>query len=402
MTLDARRLKEDFPCLDQEIDDKPVVYLDNACMTVKPRCVMDAMNEYYNQYPGCAGRSVHSFANKVTEKMDEARMIVREFLNADDERECVFMKNTTEGINRISGGIGLEKGDRVLTTDKEHNSNLVPWHMQREWRGAVHQVVKTRDDNTFDIEAFKEMMGPDVKMVAMGHVANLDGVAIPAREIIEIAHDHGAMVMLDGAQSAPHQAVDVQDLDVDFFVFSVHKTVGPTGMGIMYGKMEYLKDLKPTTVGGETVQDTFLDHSVLRGPPYRCEAGLQDYGGIIGTGAALRYIMDVGRDSIHQWELHLNRIMTERLAGLDGFSIIGPRDPSLRTGIMSFNIADMLPSDIGTYLDEEYKVMVRAGRHCVHSWFNARGVDGSVRASVYLYNTEEDIKIFCDGVEELL
>jgi len=402
MTLDADTLKEDFPSLQQEIDGKPVVYLDNACMTLKPKKVIDAIVEYYTDYPGCAGRSIHSFATKITEKMEETRETVRKFLNASDARQCVFVKNTTEGINRVAWGLGLEKGDRVLTTDKEHNSNLVPWHMLQEKYQVVHDPVMTRKDNTFDLETFENMMGPDVKLVSMGHTSNLDGVTIPAEEIIKIAHDHGALVMLDGAQSAPHQPIDVQALDVDFFVFSVHKVVGPTGMGIMYGKQEHLKDLDPIMGGGETVQNTFLHESIFKDPPFRCEAGLQNYAGIIGTTAALNYVLDVGLEDIEVWERHLNEIMTNRLADMDGLRLIGPKDPALRSGIFSFNLEGLDPPDIGVFLDESRNIMIRTGMHCVHSWFNARNVMGSARASSYLYNTEEDVKIFCEGIEELL
>lgn len=400
--MDVERYRKDFPILQKDIGGMPVVYFDNACLTLKPQQVIDAMNDYYVNFPACGGRSVHKLSTKVTTRYEESRRVLRDFLNAAADKECIFTKNATEAMNIVANSLDLKKGDRVLTTDREHNSNLVPWHIARDRTGIKHEPVPSTEEFTFDLETYKEMMGKDVKIVSMVHTSNLDGYTTPAKDIIEVAHDHGALVMLDGAQSAPHKEVDVQDLDVDFYALSIHKCLGPSGVGALYGKYDLLKDMRPFIAGGDTVRMTTQERSMFLDPPGRFEAGLQNYSGIIGMAPALRYIMDVGKANIAEHEKRLNRIITDGLKDEAGLHIIGPKDPDLRGGIFSFNLDIVDPHDIAMILDETANILMRSGMHCVHSWFDKHKINGSARASVYLYNTEAEAKFFVEKVKDLI
>lgn len=399
--IDPGKVREDFTVLSREIEGRIPIYFDNACMTLKPKSVVDAITEYYNAFPGCGGRSAHSFALQVTMRYDETREKLMQFMNASRTEEMIFTRNATEAINLVANSIPwIGKDDLVLTTDKEHNSNLVPWHLSRKRRGTGHEVVPSNEDNTFNIETFKERMSRKVKLVSMVHTSNLDGVTNPARDIVEIAHDHGALVMFDGAQSAPHQNVDVQAMDVDFYALSIHKMMGPSGMGALYGKYELLEKMDPFLGGGDTVQQTSYTESNFLPPPERYEAGLQNYAGVIGTGAAVDYLLEIGMENIHAHEQKLNEYVSKGLLDL-GATIIGPDDPSQRSGIVSFNLPGLDPHDISMFVDDAVSVMIRSGMHCVHSWFTARNLKGSARASFYLYNTIEEAKVFLEAVEQL-
>ena len=370
-------------------------------MTLKPKLVINAMNEYYNEYPVCGGRSIHKMAKKVDEKVTQAREKFRKFLGASCPEEIIFTRNTTEGLNLVANSLDFKKGDIVLTTDREHNSNLIPWQVQAHKRGIKHIVVYSNPDNTFDLDAFSGLFDKhkNIRLVSMVHTANLDGYTIPAREIIKTSHDHGALVMLDGAQSAPHKHVDVKALDVDFFAISAHKMAGPTGVGVLYGKHHLLEEIAPFIVGGDTVSDTTYEGAKFLPPPEKFEAGLQDYAGIIGSGAAVDYTGSVGLSNIEEHEKRINTIITNGIKDMPGLRIIGPEDPNLRGGIISFTVK--LPKggdahDIALILDETENIEVRSGAFCVHSWFNYRKCEAAVRASLYLYNTEEEAKKFVD------
>ncbi len=399
--MDIQKIRSDFPALWKKWNGKYPIYFDNACMTLKPKQVMDAMNEYYNEYPVCGGRSIHKMAKKVDEKVTEAREKFRKFLGASCPEEIIFTRNTTEGLNLVANSLEINKGDIVLTTDREHNSNLIPWQIQAHKRGIKHVVVYSNPDNTFNVPQFEEIMSKNknVRLVSMVHTANLDGYTIPAKEIIKIAHEHGALVMLDGAQSAPHKPVDVKALDVDFFALSVHKMAGPTGMGVLYGKHDLLSELAPFIVGGDTVSDTTYDGAKFLPPPEKFEAGLQNYAGIIGSGAAVDYLNNIGLSNIEEHEKRLNTIITNGIKDMPGLKIIGPQEPGLRGGIIAFTVE--LPKggdahDIALVLDETENIEVRSGAFCVHSWFNYRKCEAAVRASLYLYNTEEEARKFID------
>ena len=397
------RNREDFPTLRGE---QAPAYLDNACVTLKPQSVIDAITRYYTETPGCGGRSVHRFGTAVSKSVSEARTKLGSFLNASSPNEIVFTRNATHSINQIAHGMKWSKGDIVLTTDREHNSNLVPWLQLEQEQGIDHRVVASHEDNTFDMEAFEAACadaGSRLKMVAMSHVGNLDGIEIPIAEITKVSHDHGALVAVDGAQSTPHMNVDVQALDIDFLSFSIHKMCGPSGMGGLWGRYELLDELRTIQSGGQTVKTSSYTDATWAAPPARFEGGLGNFSGMMATGAAIDYLSNLDMNAVHEHEIRLNRIMTNGVKDLPGISIIGPEDPSQRGGICSL-LMDGLPAhDVALLLDEAAGVMVRSGQHCVHSWFADRGhPQGSLRASAYLYNNEEDVRRFVDTLTEIV
>lgn len=400
--INLDKIRQDFPLLQKSINGQPVVYFDNACMSLKPLSVIKALTEYYYDYPACAGRSGHKLADMVTKKVEAARIAVARLINAKHAEEIIFTRNTTEGINLIARTLALKSGDIILTTDKEHNSNLIPWQILAKKIGVIHRVVESKPDNTFDLEKFENLMSDSVKLVAMAHTSNLDGVSLPAKEIIKIARKFGALVLLDAAQSAPHKKIDVVDLDVDFLAFSGHKMLGPTGTGVLYGKKQLLENLEPFLTGGETVEySTYSDHKLLP-IPEKFEAGLLDYAGIIGLGAAAEYLQAIGYDNIAVEEYKLNKYISDEILKIPKLKIIGPADPRLRSGIVSFYIEGVDSHQIAILLDETANIMIRAGQHCVHSWFNACGLKTSARASLYFYNTMEEAEIFVKSLNKIM
>ena len=395
--------REDFPTLR---GDHPPAYLDNACVTLKPQSVVDAIHRYYTEMPGCGGRSVHRYGTAVSKYVTDARTKLASFLNAGNPNEIVFTRNATHSINQIAHGMKWDKGDVVLTSDREHNSNLVPWLELEEEQGVDHRVVPSHADNTFDMEAFEAACadaGDRLKMVAVSHVGNLDGVEIPIAEVTKVAHDHGALVAIDGAQSTPHMNVDVQALDIDFLSFSIHKMCGPSGMGGLWGRYELLDGLRTIQSGGQTVKSSTYTEASWAPPPARFEGGLGNFSGMMATGAAIDYLSSLDMNAVHEHEVKLNQIMTDGVKDLPGVSLIGPEDASKRGGICSLLMADLPAHDVALLLDEAAGVMVRSGQHCVHSWFADRGhPQGSLRASAYLYNNEEDVRRFVDTLNEIV
>ena len=390
--MDIQKIRRDFPAL----ADKGNIYFDTACQSLRPQCVLDAMNEYYLQFPACSGRSMHHMAAKVTQKVDEARTSVAKFLNAAKKEEIVFTRNTTEGINLVANALAFKPGDVILITDKEHNSNLIPWQKLCRQKGTVLKIVPTHPDGTFDVNGYAQMLEPNVRLVSFGHTSNLDGVTIPAADVIKLAHKNGSLVLLDAAQSAPHRQLNVRALDVDFLAFSGHKVMGPSGTGILYGKYDLLEEMEPFLVGGDTVASSTYETAEFLPPPEKFEAGLQDYAGIIGLGTAVQYLQKIGFDAIQKQELALNSAINAGIQGIPGLKIIGPADPALRGGITTFYIEGIDSHRIALMLDQMRGIMCRSGQHCVHSWFHAHGITGSVRASAYIYNTLEEVQLLVD------
>ncbi|MBW2999721.1 cysteine desulfurase [Candidatus Woesearchaeota archaeon] len=399
--MNVEKIRQDFPILAKKINNKPIVYMDSACMSLRPVQVINKINSYYNEFPACGGRSAHKFGKRLTEEIWKARKSIQKFFSSKKESEIVFTKNTTEAINLVAHSLDLKNGDVVLATDKEHNSNLLPWLLMAK-KGIKHEAVLSKEDNTFDLEKFEQQMSKNVKLVPIVHTSNLDGTTIPAKEVIKIAHDYNALVLLDAAQSVPHKELNVKKLDVDFLACSGHKMLGPSGTGILYGKQRLLEEINPFMVGGETVTNSTYSSFDLENPPEKFEAGLQNYAGIVGLGEAARYLMKVGRQSIGKHEVELNKIISQGLLNIEGTSIIGPQDPELRSGIVSFTIDKKDPHEIALMLDETSNIMVRSGAHCVHSWFNAHNLKGSVRASLYLYNTREECEFFVESLKKVL
>jgi cysteine desulfurase/selenocysteine lyase len=392
--------RKDFPTL---CADNPPAYLDNACMTLRPTSVIEAIRSYYEVTPGCGGRSVHRYGNAVSRKVNSCRSKLQQLFNANEVGEIVFTNNATHSLNQVAKGLSWNKGDIVLTTDREHNSNLVPWLQLEQEQGIDHRVVHSNYDNTFDLEAFEDACakaGRKLKMVSLSHVGNLDGVETPVKAAAKIAKDHGAMVCIDAAQSAPHMKIDAQDLGVDFMAFSIHKMMGPSGMGCLWGRMDLLEEMRTIHAGGSTVSTSQYDSLAWSKPPAKFEGGLGNYSGILGTDAALDYISGLDLDAVHEHEVSLNRVMTSIVKDVNGMSIIGPTDPTLRGGICSILLDNLDAHDIAILLDDA-GIMVRSGMHCVHSWFNSKGIaKGSLRASSYLYNTEEEVRLFAETLVE--
>lgn len=398
--IDYKKIQEDFPILSKEIKAKKLIYFDSACMSLKPIQVLKAISEYYLEYPACAGRSSHLLGETVSKKVKEARQIVADFINADS-REIIFLRNATEAINLVAHSFNFNKGDVVLTTDKEHNSNLIPWQVLSRKKGIEHKIIRTSDDGSFDFESYKEQI-KGVKLVSVVYTSNLDGTSMPVKEIIKIAHENGALVLLDAAQSAPHAPIDVKDLDVDFLAFSGHKLLGPTGTGVLFGKLKELEKLDSFLVGGSTVEySSYSEHKIVE-VPERFEAGLQDYAGIIGLGAAIKYLSSIGFKEIKEHELALNKYITEEIAKIPRIKIIGPEDAALRSGIISFYIDGIDMHQIGTMLEEMSAIMIRVGQHCVHSWYNDRKIKNSARISLYFYNTMEEAQELIKSLNKII
>jgi cysteine desulfurase / selenocysteine lyase len=398
--LNTDKIRADFNILKGENGSIPI-YFDSACMSLKPESVINAINDYYLHYPACAGRSSHKLGDTVTKKVKEARQLVAKFINAGNENEIIFTRNTTEGVNLFANSMGLKKDDIVLISDKEHNSNLVPWLLLRDKVGIVVKIIPSNVDGSFSLENLqKEIIG--AKIVSIVHTSNLDGVTNPIKEIIEIAHKNGAVVFVDAAQSIAHRKIDVRDLDVDFLAFSGHKMMGPTGTGVLYGKYKLLEKLEPFIVGGDTVDyTTYTDYKFLP-VPEKFEAGLQDYAGIIGLGEAVKYLSQYNFEDIREHELKLNTYITEELQKIPHITIIGPKNATERSGIINFYIEGIDMHKFAVMLDEMANIEIRTGRHCVHAWFENQKILNSARVSLYIYNTMEEVEIFITNLNKIM
>ena len=399
--MDVNRIREDFAVLRKDFGGKPPIYFDNACQTLRPKQVTQAVTEYYDSFPACAGRSVHKLATEVSLRCDEVRTRTADFFGAESPLEIAFMKNTTEGLNTVILGSGLKSGDEVVTTDYEHNSVHVPVLRAVEQFGIKHKIVRSAADGTFDLEAFDKALTKKTRLAALCMTSNVTGYTLPAKDAIEIAHSYGAKVLLDAAQAAPSMKIDVRSLNVDYLAASAHKMCGPSGVGIFYVRAEISERLRPVMYGGHGVTDTRYDSYKLLPAPERFETGLQNYSGIVGTGVALEYLSRLGMDEIRAHEISLNRQMTRALADVEAVKLLKPVDPNLRSGIFSFNIDGFSSHDVAMILDNSKNIMMRSGMHCCHPYFHRLGLDGCARASAYIYNTKEEAKLFTDSVREL-
>lgn len=388
-------VRSDFPILFRKVNGKPITYLDSACMSLRPKSVIDALTKYYTDYGGCAGRSVHTFATETTQKYQAARRSIAKLINASKD-EIVFTKNTTEAINLLSHSLNLSSGDIVLTTDIEHNSNLIPWQ-QLKSKGVVSKVCPT-NKGELDMNAFEEILSKGVSVVSFVHTSNVFGSTIDAKKLAKMAHDAGAIFILDAAQSVPHMPIDVKDIDADYVCFSVHKMCGPTGVGVLYGKGELLENLPPFMTGGDTVSDSTYTDATFQKVPQRFEAGLQNFAGIIGGGAAAEYLMKNGLENIYSHCKKLSLYMTKELSNISHVNLISsPKSSSLST----FTIDNISSHDVAMVLSETENIFVRSGAHCCHSWFNAHNIPATVRASLYFYNTREDVNKLVETVSKL-
>jgi cysteine desulfurase / selenocysteine lyase len=400
--MNVARVRSHFPALAPADGEAPVTYLDSACLSLAPREVLAAMEEYYTRYPGCAGRSVHRYSEEVGRRYEESREAFARFFGRAEAQDVVFLRNATEAINLVAQGLPWKRGDRVLVSDREHNSNLVVWQRLARERGVRLDVFPLPDERAFDAEAFERALARWPRLVSVFHTSNLDGRSLPLREIVERAHDRGALVLADGCQAAPHRRVRLDRLEVDAYAVSAHKMLGPTGVGALLASPGLLEGLRPLVLGGETVDWTTLDDHGLRAPPHRFEAGLQNYAGVLGARAALAFLERVGLDEVEAQQLEVNRAVDRALAGEHRVHLLGPREPRERPSICAFTLDGVDPHDAALYLDEGHGVLVRSGMHCVHSFYAARGLTGNVRASFYLYNDRRDAEALVAGLRELL
>ncbi len=400
MTSDP--LRAQFPALVSRPGHPAPVYLDSACMSLVPRPVLRAMEEYYTEYPGCAGRSLHRFAQEVGRRYEESRAAFARFLGRGDPNGVVFVRNATEALNLVAQGLDWKSGERVLISDREHNSNLIVWQRLAAERGVRIEVLELPDDGAFDGDALDSALAKGVRLVSLFHTSNLDGRTLPVREITERAHYRGARVLFDGCQAVPHERVDLDRIGADYYALSAHKMLGPTGFGVLAGTPETLAELRPLLVGGETVEWSTLTEHRLRPPPHRFEAGLQNYAGAIGAHAAIDFLEHVGFDEVGRRQRAVNDRISSALSGEKRVHPIGPTDPARRPSLFAFTVDGVDPHDVAIFLDEGYRVMVRSGMHCVHSFYARRGIPGNVRASFYLYNDRSDADALVRGVTELL
>jgi cysteine desulfurase / selenocysteine lyase len=437
-TINIEECRDHFPSLSKMRHGKPPIYLDNACTTLVPQPVIAAMNEYYNDFPGCGGRrSHHWFAEEVNIHIDGnedkgirgSRQIIADFINAASAKEILFTLNTTHAINEVALGFNFNPGDIVLSTDREHNSNLIPW-LRLQKAGIIRlEQIPTKPDETFNLEDFeRRLKNGRVRLVSMAYTSNLTGYTIPAPEIIKLAHQYGARILLDGAQKVPHQTVDVQKLDVDFLAFSLHKMCGPRGLGVLYAKSELLNGnaadtgqisdrIEPVIVGGGTINDANYNSYSFLNAPEGFEAGIPNYPAQVAAGTAINYLRQIGMDCIAQHENRLNNFLAQELMNRYGdlgwFKIFGPQDPSLRGGILTFEVRRPNAIGIATELDRKNNIMIRDGVFCVHSYFNGLYGQGWLRpkshrdhrmmyrVSLYFYNTIEECRIFAETLDEI-
>ena len=388
--IDVEKIRKDFPILDQIVNDEPLVYLDNAATTQKPKAVLEAVNRYYQEDNANVHRGVHTLAERATASYEAARETVRRFINASSTKEVLFTRGTTTGLNwigRFAEEI-LEEGDEVLISIMEHHSNILPWQEACRKAGAKLVYVYLKDGG-LDLEDFRKKLTDRTKFVSIAHASNVLGVINPVQEIAQLAHEKGAIVVVDGAQSVPHMKIDVQKLDADFFVFSGHKMAGPTGIGVLYGKEQYLNQMSPVEFGGEMIDFVYEQSATWKELPWKFEAGTPNMAGAIGLAAAIDYLEAIGMDEIEHHEQDLIAYVFPKLQAIEGLKIYGSQDLAKRSGVISFNLGDLHPHDLATALDYE-GVAVRAGHHCAQPLIHYLEVPATARASFYLYNTKED------------
>ena len=400
-TLDLERVRADFPALHQESHGHPLVYLDNAATTQKPLAVIDAVRTFYERDCSNVHRGVHLLSQRATVAFEQARTAIKNHIGAADSREIVFTRSTTEGINLVAASFvrpRIEAGDEVLISTMEHHSNIVPWQLLCEERGAILKVIPIDDDGDIILEEYERLLTERTKIVGVVHVSNALGTINPVREMIELAHARGVPVLIDGAQALPHLAVDVRELDCDFFVCSAHKAYGPTGIGALYGKREHLLDMVPYQGGGDMILSVSFEGTTFNEPPHRFEAGTPNIEGAIGFAAALKYVDDLGLDSIANHEAQLLADATEAVLAVPGVRLIGSAPH--KASVLAFVMDGVHPHDIGTILDSE-GVAVRAGHHCAQPVMARYGLSATVRASFALYNTAQEIDALVAGLEKV-
>ncbi|HFL0484285.1 TPA: cysteine desulfurase [Listeria monocytogenes] len=399
--IDIQKIRADFPILAQEINEKPLAYLDNAATSQKPKQVIEALTHYYEFDNANVHRGVHTLAARATDAYESARGKVAKFIHVREVAEIIFTRGTTSAINLVVDSYAeanIEAGDEIVISYLEHHSNLIPWQQLAKRKGAVLKYIELEEDGTISVEQAKKTIGEKTKIVALAHVSNVLGTITPMKEIAAIAHQFGAVILVDGAQAVPHMEVDVVDLDADFYAFSGHKMMAPTGIGALYGKRELLDAMEPTEFGGEMIDFVELYDSTWKELPWKFEAGTPIIGGAIALGAAIDYLAEVGLANIHAHEQALASYAIEEMSKIEGITIYGPKDASKRCGLVTFNLEGAHPHDIATILDED-GIAIRAGHHCAQPLMKWLDVSSTARASFYIYNTKEEIDALIDGLK---
>lgn len=399
--IDIQKIRADFPILDQEINEKPLAYLDNAATSQKPKQVIEALTHYYEFDNANVHRGVHTLAARATDAYESARVKVAKFIHAREVAEIIFTRGTTSAINLVVDSYAeanIEAGDEIVISYLEHHSNLIPWQQLAKRKGAVLKYIELEEDGTISVKQAKKTISEKTKIVALAHVSNVLGTITPIKEIAAIAHKFGAVILVDGAQAVPHMEVNVVDLDADFYAFSGHKMMAPTGIGALYGKRKLLDAMEPTEFGGEMIDFVELYDSTWKELPWKFEAGTPIIGGAIALGAAIDYLAEVGLANIHAHEQELVGYAIEEMSKIDGITIYGPKDASKRCGLVTFNLEGAHPHDIATILDED-GIAIRAGHHCAQPLMKWLDVSSTARASFYIYNTKEEIDALIDGLK---
>ena len=399
---DINKVREDFPILSRTVYGKALVYFDNGATTQKPLCVLDAMREEYLNVNANVHRGVHWMSQQATDLHEAARETVRKFINARSTTEIVFTRGTTESLNLVASSFTegcMQTGDEVIVSTMEHHSNIVPWQLQEQRKGIVLKVIPMTDEGVLDLQAYEQLFSERTKLVSVTQVSNVLGTINPVKEMIRIAHEHGVPVMIDGAQSVPHFAVDVQDLDCDFLAFSGHKVYGPTGVGVLYGKEEWLDKMPPYQGGGEMIEHVSFEKTTFERPPLKFEAGTPDYVATHGLAKALDYVSDLGMDNILAHEQDLTHYALQQLREIEGMHIYGHAGDS-GDAVISFNVGNIHHMDLGTLLDQ-LGIAVRTGHHCAQPLMDRLGVLGTVRASFGLYNTREEVDALVSGIKRV-
>ncbi|MEK4486871.1 cysteine desulfurase [Psychrobacillus sp. FSL H8-0484] len=398
--LNIKEIRSYFPILNQEVNGHPLVYLDSGATSQKPIQVIEAMKKYYEFDNSNVHRGVHTLGNRATENYEGAREKVRKFINAKSTEEIIFTRGTTTAINTVAKSYGLAnvaEGDEIVITYMEHHSNIIPWQQLAKETGAILKYIDLEEDGTISLEKVRATITNNTKIVSVVYVSNVLGTMNPIQEITQIAHEHGAVMVVDGAQAAPHIKLDVQKLGCDFLAFSGHKMCGPTGIGVLYGKKELLEVMEPIEFGGEMIDFVGLYESTWKELPWKFEAGTPIIAGAIGLGAAIDFLEEIGLDAIEKHEHELAAYAMEKMSTIEGLTIYGPQDPSQRAGIVTFNLDEVHPHDVATVLDMS-GIAVRAGHHCAQPLMKWLEVSATARASFYLYNSEEDIDRLVAGL----
>lgn len=398
---DFSTIRKDFPILFQEVNDEPLVYLDNAATTQKPTQVLDVLRHYYENDNANVHRGVHTLAERATEDYENSREKVRAFINAKETAEVLFTRGTTTGLNWLALSYGdafIKEGDEIVISYMEHHSNIIPWQQLVERKGAILRYLPLTDEGFIDMIAAKEIINEKTAIVSLAYVSNVLGVINPIKELAEMAHAYDAVMIVDGAQAAPHMTVDVQALDADFFAFSGHKMCGPTGIGVLYGKRNWLEQMEPVEFGGEMIDFVNLYDSTWKELPWKFEAGTPNIAGAIALGGAIDYLNEIGMENIHHYEQELVAYVLPKLQEIGGVTIYGPQDPEQHTGVIAFNLDGIHPHDVATALDME-GVAVRAGHHCAQPLMNYLNLPATARASFYFYNTKEDADRLIEAIQ---